>query len=804
MNFFHIPSFEDHYTMKIWLKNWNLPVNKNLFKLIHDLNALFNSQISFSMVRDAVGSDLLTGLLPYKSSFDDKMRFQIYIKDDFNPKDEISSHFYRKMHFLIFLVQIDSNDTSEITEILNSLKRFAFTKDLGAMITVAVCGNAESKRIARSLDNSIVLDSYSGINNERFVSSLRNIFLGCLREKIENIPEAERETILANKEDFGVIIKKKPIDFIGGKVLKLRGDVSMMLGSPVDGLNYYSKALQVLLLDKKVNSSNQSIGTFKIWIGSVLESISACHYDKVKIDSEKLPTTDDSMIITKNEVIQNSMDALANYMSENQYMMIFELRLKLLGFYSLVKDKKNFINQFNLLRDDLSQVTFDPRIFLYIGDLASNAGLKRLAIRSLYECSRLLKKTTELESIKEECFLLSARILQLDISNYNNNFELLDLLPKQVTYVILINLLDIQVKNNNTERALHYYLLLMRKFDVERTFKTITEEILWEYPFYRFEYDVLPFVQRVVPESRKKVFRALRKYSNDAGKMTDSVFIYDPRSRAKFIELNWLAQEDAIIIVYLTNPLPLYVRIDSLTIEADGVDLGTYSNDIRLAPFAKNYECKVKIRPIHSGIMAIKGVKMRICNLTYFNSIDTRGVGVIYQHAKMENPYIFEQYYANNDIYLETIRIAESVPIIEVQSRSFNPEILFYNENLVLQHRIVNTSKATAIDIKITVRVDYENAHTVYLEDDYDNLEIGHNKFVDLEFRLYQGQTDASTSKDTSFFKHLKNNKIICTFNNRSLADRVYKITTIVESKFRENCDYVGRQESLKSFKVRL
>lgn len=43
MNFFHVDSFEDHFTIKIWMKNWNFSISKNLFNLYHKINKLVNS-----------------------------------------------------------------------------------------------------------------------------------------------------------------------------------------------------------------------------------------------------------------------------------------------------------------------------------------------------------------------------------------------------------------------------------------------------------------------------------------------------------------------------------------------------------------------------------------------------------------------------------------------------------------------------------------------------------------------------------------------------------------------------------------
>ena len=46
MDFFHVSSFEDHFTLKIWIKNWNLKINRYLFRFIHNLNDFFNSEIT--------------------------------------------------------------------------------------------------------------------------------------------------------------------------------------------------------------------------------------------------------------------------------------------------------------------------------------------------------------------------------------------------------------------------------------------------------------------------------------------------------------------------------------------------------------------------------------------------------------------------------------------------------------------------------------------------------------------------------------------------------------------------------------
>ena len=801
MNFFHVPSFEDHHTMKIWLKNWNLPVNKTLFKIIHRVNNLFNSLIDVEHLKSMIDNEVLQTMFPHKKWTDERIKFQIYIKDDFNSKEEIASHFYRKMHFLFYIVEVNTEEEREVTDLVNSLKKFAFLRNLTSLMTIAVCKTDVAEEAMRSLDHVIIVKDHNAIDESVFKSRILPIFMKGLKEKLIDIPKVDKKIILCSPEEFAVSLRKKASTFTEGKILKLRGDVSLILGSINDSLNYYGKALEVFNNERKSPGSSRTFSAIKLWIGSVYESISACYYMKMKEKLSDLKTDSVSKDLIS-QLSNYSSKAMDVYKAEKLHNIIYELTIKLLGFYSFLKDKKNFISCFNSLRDYTPLISFDPRIYLYIGDLAYNTGLKRIAICALFECSWNVKKHKEYESIKNECLQLCAKIMKLDVENYKNNFGMLEVLPKQITYIILFHLLDINLTNKNNEQALHYHLLLMRKFEIERTYKKITELILWEYPFYNYEYDVLPFIQRIVPKSRTKEFREINKSKTEnKGKLSESVFIYDPRNRSKFIDLNWVAQQEAEVSLFLTNPLHLEVRIDSISLETDGVAVSNYSKEVILHPFQRNYNYRFKIRPVQTGVMAIKGVKIRIGNLIYINTVDSRGVGNIYKYVKKENPYIFEQYYLNNDINLDKIPVAESIPVIDMQSRNYCPETIFYNENVSLLYRITNFSKITAKDILLKVRIDYENAHTVNLEHELNRFELQHNKFIDLTLDLKQGERIEEKDKKENF--EIKgNDKIYLVYENRNLIERVYKITTTIESRFEDNKNYVSCKETVKIFKV--
>jgi hypothetical protein len=40
--------------------------------------------------------------------------------------------------------------------------------------------------------------------------------------------------------------------------------------------------------------------------------------------------------------------------------------------------------------------------------------------------------------------------------------------------------------------------------------------------------------------------------------------------------------------------------------------------------------------------LKVKGIRVRIGNLAYFNAVDSRGIGELYKFLKKDNPYIYE------------------------------------------------------------------------------------------------------------------------------------------------------------------
>jgi hypothetical protein len=426
-----------------------------------------------------------------------------------------------------------------------------------------------------------------------------------------------------------------------------------------------------------------------------------------------------------------------------------------------------------------------------------------MAVCSLFECFRQAKRRPDLESIVYECLNLGAKIMGLDVENYNNDYARLDKIPEEIANVLLTNLLSDNCQSKNNEKTLHFYLLLLKKNhrdDPEWIIKEITEKIIWEAPFYHYEYDVLPFVQRILPLTKEKLF-TLNK-SNPKNQTEEdkrqSVFIYDPRLKVSSMDLNWMEQQEAEVLIYLTNPLNAYVRVDSVFLETEHVDLASFSKEIYLEPLQSNYELKMKVKPINSGIMRIKGVRLRMGNLLYVNRTDSQGIGKIYKYVKRDFPYAYEKHLKSKKLNLDQIVVSENVPILDLEVQNIVHQTVFFNETLGIKYKLANSSHTKCIGLKFHLRIDFENATTFTTSEEFPKLSLEVNETMPISIQVFQRPPVVDS---VSHFRLNKDSQLEFVHFTRNYIERVYKITLSVESSFPSNVFYAGLQKSVQYFK---
>ena len=84
-----------------------------------------------------------------------------------------------------------------------------------------------------------------------------------------------------------------------------------------------------------------------------------------------------------------------------------------------------------------------------------------------------------------------------------------------------------------------------------------------------------------------------------------------------------------------------------------------------------------------------------------------------------------------------------------------------------------------------------------------DEFELHNNKHFDFEIDLRQGEGIQNKNQNEERFEVRESNGIKLFYENRNLIERVYKITSTIESRFDDNIDYVSCKETVKVFKVR-
>jgi hypothetical protein len=803
MDFYHIPSFEDNFTMNIWLKIWNIKISKTFFDFVNTLNKFLKTQISYKYIKSKIDPEVLENMFPYHKWLDENMQFHLHVKSTHEIYQENFAQFFMNMHFLVFLANFETEVESEINETLEQFKKFSSLNSISAIIVIAVTSFKSTRDSLSKMPFVFVLESLNRMDEKNFNDYFRMMLVKRLEEKLIEVNFNDKSLALMDHETFKNLLKKKPLNLSNGKMMKLLGDVSFMLNSLIDAQNYYKKALEIFQYEQKHSSKNPEI--ISLWICGIYESMAACVYYKIKIllSSDSKNANDIKGEISEMDKLGEKI--ISQFDKDKKHQLYHQLLLKMIEIYSLTKNKQRFIEIFFKLRVMyLNYQYFDQSVFLHIGELAFKTGLNRIAVCALFEYSKQTKQAEKLESVRRLSLNFCAKILNLNLENYFNNFEMVERLPSKIVEVILINLIDINNQSQNNLKRLHYYLLLLKKYENnDWVFNEITKKLHWEYPIYESEYDILPFIQRIVPIGKQKIFQPVsgeESVPNEKPlKEQESVFIYDPRKKTKFVELNWVSQEQAEVVLYFTNPLNKFVTIDAISLETEEVDVANYSNQINLRPKILNYEYKFKIRPVQSGFLKIKGVKIRIGNLIYINTVDQRGLSNIYKYIKRDNPNFYERHFQNCEIDIYKIPVAESVPNLSLSVRNYVPETIFYNENISIEYKITNQSKICAKQFKIHFKIDYENAYTVLWENIPTGFELEGNSSFFIVFTLNQGKF---CDKESKFhIEKIGTDKFVLFLPNKQIHERVYKVTLKIESKFDNNKAFSGFKDISKFFK---
>lgn len=127
------------------------------------------------------------------------------------------------------------------------------------------------------------------------------------------------------------------------------------------------------------------------------------------------------------------------------------------------------------------------------------------------------------------------------------------------------------------------------------------------------------------PNSRKVKTEGVKdKGPKDKKANGEKLFLYDPRD--KTVKLNWCCNRSEDVIIYLYNPLPFDIVINSLVICTGDVKSITHSGKVNLAANEKKKKVTVKLKILEEGEVKISGIKFTINTFYYILPNEKLGI----------------------------------------------------------------------------------------------------------------------------------------------------------------------------------
>lgn len=810
MDFGYIPSFSEPFAFTISLHNRLSKPPKDLAKIITAFQRNLSQLATPEFITSRIPRQTLVELLPKKRAVDSRLRFS-FVKD-FTPDSEFAKFTILKTFlFHCHLKDYTPNNLHKSQLLLRS--QFEFGNDNSVIIFVDSAEEqtdfSASRLIVDENDNSgvIVIRNFEELNSQRNAGLFLNDFMSLLVQRLVNLPFLSPAVAHMTSAEYGKRMRERnnPEE---GQILKIRGDLAMLLGSAEDALDYYQKASEFFFSQKEGLVSVTK--TFnKLWIACIYEALCGFNFERIRgIRESESPNFDRKYAETKSISLIN--DCLKIYTERDQFWAQYCLLVRYLEFLSTTGLKKVFLDHFYLLKSHFGKPYFNYEVLYFVAEWASKIGLNRLAVGLWCELMAKLDNSQESQGIKATLSLKCISTLKLGTQRPGVIADE----PHELSVVIysFIFAKALEAKSSvalRSPQVLHFYILLLAKNPkLSWIFTNISTKVVWESPFLEMEYRNLPYVVRVAPYDYQKRFKlsVLDTKIDDDDEETNSasrIFIYDPRTASRKKALNWTAEKKHKVEVYLSNPLPFSVKLTRLVVQTVGVESSTHSTEVTLPPMCKSYPVLVKVKPLKPGLMEITSVDITIRKLGYSNALLSSGVSQIYRTINFRNPHLSGRYETQKTKEMMIIPIAESVPKIDISLLNYVPEIIHFNENLRLEYKVSNLSKRILKQVSLTVLVDFENApsRTVKKRIESFELENGEVMFVDVFFDQSENwpQSTAQTIRNTN---DQSKRREIFQFVNQNRIYRIYKITVEIEAGFSSNKQYVGFAIHEKTFKT--
>lgn len=420
------------------------------------------------------------------------------------------------------------------------------------------------------------------------------------------------------------------------KKLKIYGDFSLLLGSRADAVEYFHWIVEKIyqLCDKKDPK----------WLAGGYECLVAVQYmilkKKYDFNAEKYTSEKRESAYTK------IARALKIYGAELQnYNKAAACFIKFAKFFKIMNMKDYY---HKMLTENMSILTHTNTSIIHkisCADLASQFGYFRTCAFLLYNAheqfasslgNALLPRTSIQRS---EIIMMMIQVLGIyknnnHISKLAPNCSSKPLLNRPIIIFILNALYSFSFTIDKRYALCMIFLLTLMVQDKEK--EKFWESIISTSPnldgdaiTYPLDVPYFSYIY-VNPNSRKILQRKaplIGQTTTPDGqeKKVEGLFLYDPR-KSKVASINWCSLTTETINLYLYNPLPFQVSIDSIEVVTKNVRIDCHSGKVVLRPNEQRKKITLSVKILDEGEMEITGVMITIRKLVYFVGCGPNGI----------------------------------------------------------------------------------------------------------------------------------------------------------------------------------
>jgi len=190
-----------------------------------------------------------------------------------------------------------------------------------------------------------------------------------------------------------------------------------------------------------------------------------------------------------------------------------------------------------------------------------------------------------------------------------------------------------------------------------------------------------------------------------------SLFLYDPRK--KTVAINWCSHSPELLTVYMYNPLPFAVVVDSLEVVTKNLKATSHSGKFVLRPFEQKKKIKVHIKFFDEGDLEIVGLKVWSKKLSYFLSCGSNGVADLVRNnpdlpcsVETGNQIVQKEVEMQN---FSKIEVFSAIPDLKATMVKDVDELLSLGETINFLIKFQNCSEFEACLQNTKVSIEFEN-----------------------------------------------------------------------------------------------